>query len=244
MRISIIYSCKDELDNPFFHKNLVLFEKLRNQTEIIFVDGSDKPGTRKKINERGYPLIEAPDSNRAQRYNKGARLSTGDLILFHHPRSSLAEGFLDQLRSLESRKMWGAFTHRFDHDSPGYRFTSWYSNCIRGDLARIYYADHCLFCSRDLFDAVGGIPDVDIFEDTLFCQLLRSRAKPVRLPLYSTTSSIRFARNGFFKQAWLNQKLKLQFYFNFRHTQMNQVYEKKLNLNETVGSKKGGCADD
>ena len=71
----------------------------------------------------------------------------------------------------------------------------------------------------------------DIFEDTLFSLKLLKVSKPKRLKSVSETSAIRFLKNGVYKQALLNQKLKWHYYLNKNNQKMNKEYESGLDLN-------------
>ncbi len=111
------------------------------------------------------------------------------------------------------------------------KFTSFYSNYIRGDLRGIYYLDHCIYSEKKLLEEIGLVPEIDIFEDTAICIKLRKLSKWKRLDSKSTTSAIRFNKNGFWKQALLNAKLKLKYSFGVFHEDLNKDYEKKMDLN-------------
>ena len=182
-------------------------------------------------------------------------------------------------------------------------FTSWWSNHIRGDLLGVYYLDHCLFISRDLYDHLpsGGFPALPIFEDTEFCKAIhavyqnqkyrynndntnnysddnnkmmkknndnsiatwnKQMATSIAFPTItllprlrfqdsiSFTSDIRFMTNGVLKQSFLNQILKIKYWFwsisqfqsefkmkkkekqaTFSFSKMNRMYDRGLNLN-------------
>ncbi len=81
---------------------------------------------------------------------------------------------------------------------------------------------------------VNGFPAIAIFEDTEFCKKLNKRQSPIRLKSISTTSAIRFLKNGIFKQALMNQWMKLNYYLFFKPENMNDLYEKNTNLNKKV----------
>lgn len=202
-------------------------------TEIIIVDGGSSDSTVDTIARHQFtPLIE-PGSSRAARLNRGLEASTGDLVLLHHPRSIVQPDSLHKLEALAAshKADWGSLSHQFDLDHPLLRFTSWYSNRIRGDLRGIFYLDHCLFLHRRLIDRGIRVPEVPIFEDTRLSRILRKRARPVRLPLTSTTSAIRFQRNGIYRQALLNQLVKVAHMLRVPTPTINRLYEKGLNLN-------------
>jgi hypothetical protein len=75
---------------------------------------------------------------------------------------------------------------------------------------------------------------VEIFEDTELSKILLGFAKPVILEQETITSAIRFVNNGIFKQALLNQYLKIAYYRKVSDKKMNKIYENKLNLNNRV----------
>lgn len=173
--------------------------------------------------------IEAP--TRAERLNIGFHRAGGSMILFHHPRSFISRQGLLDLAAKADQKIWGGFTHQFDHSHPLLKFTSWYSNRVRARRG-ILYLDHCIFFHRSLW--TQDLPAVDIFEDTILSLNLREHGAPVLLPYVSETSAIRFQKNGVWRQAWQNQILKIEHYLGRDHQKMNDRYEKNLNLNSAV----------
>ncbi len=174
--------------------------------------------------------------SRAVRLNAGVKLSRGEMILFHHPRSCLEEKAWPLLIKQQNLLRWGGFTHRFDIDHPLLNFTSYYSNRVRGHIRGILYLDHCIFFHRKLWRY--PIPEVDIFEDTYLSKMLNTYSSPILLPLYSTTSAIRFQENGIWYQSILNQILKLGFILGVSDQLMNILYEKGLHLNASYCDKK------
>jgi hypothetical protein len=169
--------------------------------------------------------------SRAERLNMGFHRSKGQVILFHHPRSTIENAGIEYLanKSLTPRAepFWGGFTHRFDASHPVLQFTSWYSNHVRPKRG-ILYLDHGIFFDRRLW---RDLPHVDIFEDTLLCHEFRKSRRPEVLPFFSITSAIRFQKNGIWKQSTMNQMLKIGFYFGISHKTMNRLYEHELELN-------------
>ena len=172
-------------------------------------------------------LTEAP--TRAERLNLGFLRSSGSMILFHHPRSRLPDTAIAGLARRLDEKFWGGFTHAFDVQHPFLKFTSFYSNFFRGRIRGIIYLDHCIFFHRSLW--AGPLPPVEIFEDTILSDFLRRHSLPQILPELSTTSAIRFVKNGIYFQSLMNQLLKLGYYLKIPHRRLNLIYEKGLDLN-------------
>ena len=182
-------------------------------------------------------------SSRAERLNIGFHRTKGQVILFHHPRSYMEPSGISFLvrRSLDNQRkpFWGGITHQFDIDHPLLSFTSWYSNRIRAKRG-IVYLDHGIFFDRRLW--TSDLPKVDIFEDTLLSYEFRKNSKPEILPYTSTTSAIRFQKNGILKQAFVNQAIKVGFHLRVSHAFMNRFYERGLDLNSKYSVKDGDSA--
>jgi hypothetical protein len=177
-----------------------------------------------------YKVLEDASNSRAQRINHGVEVATADIVVLLHPRSYLEPKAFEYL-SNETEDHWGGFTHGFNTNGLFYKFTSWYSNEVRGRIRNIIYLDHCIFVRRDLFNQVGGIPDIDIFEDTALSERLNSITQGKILPFLSVTSAVRFQKNGILRQGILNQVLKLAYMLKLDHKTMNKIYEYGLNLN-------------
>ena len=167
---------------------------------------------------------------RAERLNLGFDRAKGSMILFYHPRSFVDPKGIEYLIDHCDKIIWGAFTHQFDQTHFLLKFTSWYSNKIRGQGRSIFYLDHCIFFHRTL--RKNPLPPVEIFEDTVLSAQLRHQQAPILLPFKSTTSALRFSKNGIWRQAVLNQIMKIGFYLNASPQKMNKIYERGLNLND------------
>lgn len=229
VKLSIIIPTFNACQNHILEENLKTFQIIKD-VEVICVDGGSTDKTLELVRKYDAHTISRKGS-RAHLLNEGIKLAKADYVLLVHPRSIIS--LADVLEILDSKDeiKWGALTHEFDRDHPLLNFTSWYSNHIRGDIFGIFYLDHCIFGLKLLFEQIDYIPEVEIFEDTLLSQKLLKLARPKRLKGKIKTSSIRFNKNGVYKQALLNQIMKMGFYLNIDHKKMNKLYEWGLNLN-------------
>ncbi len=232
--ISIVIPTFNEIRHGYINRILDELCSIKG-IEVIAVDGGSSDGTSELCRSKADRYVLMAGSSRAERMNCGYDVSRGSVVLFHHPRSFISKKAIDELKKFNhhSKKLfWGGFTHTFDSISRGMEFTSWYSNHVRRVLSGILYLDHCIFASRILISRVGGFPEKEIFEDTLFSRELNNYAKPVLLKNISVTSSVRFVKNGFLIQGMLNQIMKLFFLCGVSDVKMNKIYEKGLGLNK------------
>ena len=214
--LSVVIPANDVETNIFLSKTVQALQSMQN-VEVICIGQNEA-------------------HSRAERLNIGFRRASGKIILFNHPRSFVDPKGIEHLIeiSLSSTEtyIWGGFTHQFDKSHWLLKFTSWYSNKIRGRFSGVLYLDHCIFFHRDLWKK--DLPAVEIFEDTLLSYQLLEHSHPKILPYISQTSAIRFSKNGVWRQSLMNQVLKIGFFLKVPHAIMNRIYEKGLGLNNTV----------
>lgn len=232
MILSVVIPTLNETKTGYLPQILDQLAKY-NDIEVIIADGGSTDGTpdfaSKYTNTR---VINIVSDSRASRINAGINAAKGFITLIHHPRTLLENGAIDYLLENHKDITWGGFTHIFDKNHPLLKFTSWYSNQIRGRWGKILYLDHCIFARTKFLKLIGPLPEVDIFEDTILCKYLaKSFGPPTRSNYLAQTSAIRFVQNGLIKQSAMNQFLKLGFHLGLDHKVMNRLYERKTRLN-------------
>ncbi len=227
--ISVIIPVLNEVRHQYLERIFDALELQDGDFEVIVVDSGSSDETL-SFCQRATKIIKSPPCNRAVRMNLGAKAARGDILLFHHPRSILAENAISVIREalVDPKIVGGAFTHSFDHPKWHWlmAYTSWHSNTIRAKFG-IIYLDHCLFVRRSTFEEIGGFPNIDIFEDTVFPKEMNKKGKTVILPQKIKTSPVRFLKRGLFKQSLLNQLLKIGFSIGISPNKLNQWYEGK-----------------
>ena len=227
-QISIVIPTCNEKKDSYLTKMARVYPSTPD-IEYILVDQGTSKEILSFLNRPDFDIHSVHAPTRAERLNIGIHLAQSQMILCHHPRSIIEENGLRFLIENSSRLNWGGFSHSFDHQNFGLKLTSWYSNNIRPRFSKILYLDHCIFFKKELFKK--DIPPIPIFEDTELSYILAKNGPPQILPYKATTSAIRFQTNGFFKQAIMNQKLKIDFHRGRSRQKMNQDYENNLNLN-------------
>jgi glycosyltransferase involved in cell wall biosynthesis len=239
--ISIVLPCFNEVRHGYLERILANLHEQEGHKEIIFAitPGSDR--TEETIHDACSQLeqtstvkvLQTNAKNRAQRLNCGIAVSTGEIVLLHHPATLLPE--VHALKAIAiaigSNNLWGGFQHSFDMEHWLLDFTSWYSNYIRAKRRGIVYLDHCVFCDRHLLERIGLVPDMDIFEDTELSKRLCKFGRPAIVSSRVTTSARRFRQRGVYQQALLNQMLKAGYHLGLDPQAMNKLYEQKVAIN-------------
>jgi len=232
---SVVLPCFNESRHGYLPRILQnLCEQEGDKQLIAVVSPSDDDTLAVVRRFAEVQVIESGASNRAQRLNVGIAASEGQWVLLHHPATLLPERVaLQQARVAleETSSGWGGFVHGFDMSHWLLRFTSWYSTRVRSQLSSILYLDHCIFARRDVLTKIGGVPDMDIFEDTALSLALSKWGKPVIAPGQVVTSARRFQQRGLYRQALLNQLLKLMYFAHLDPKQLNWLYERKSQIN-------------
>lgn len=235
--ISVVLPCLNEIRHGYLPRILDNLTLQPGDKQIIIVISPSTDGTDAVITQHpaaaDFKLIETDATNRAQRLTIGIEASQGDIVLLHHPATLLPRDALDQIRQIMTNKTitWGGFRHSFDLEHWLLRFTSWYSTTQRPRLSRILYLDHCIFARRAALMSIGGVPDMDIFEDTALSNALSQFGPPHLAPGTIVTSARRFKERGIYKHAALNQLLKLMYHARLDPKKMNWLYEGKSQIN-------------
>ncbi|MBT9311122.1 glycosyltransferase [Leptothoe kymatousa] len=242
--ISIVLPCLNEIRHGYLPNILDNLALQPGNKQIIIVLSPSTDGTYDVINQhpaaRDFKVIEAEAANRAQRLTIGIEASQGSIVLLHHPATLLPPQALGQIETLmaDGTVVWGGFRHSFDFDHWLLKFTSWYSTTQRPHASGILYLDHCIFARRQALLDIGGVPDMDIFEDTALSKALGQYGPPRLVAGTIVTSARRFRERGLYRHAALNQLLKLMYYAGLDPKKMNWLYEGKSQINVSYNERK------
>jgi rSAM/selenodomain-associated transferase 2 len=163
--------------------------------ELILADGGSDDDTL-RLSRPLVDLALTGARGRALQMNLGAGSATGDVLWFLHLDSRLPEGAAERLlQALIAGPGWGRFDVRLSGGRTMYRVVERMMN-LRTRLTGMVTGDQGMFVRRDLFELVGGFPEIALMEDLAVSERLKRIAPPARLRGPILTSSRRWERNG------------------------------------------------
>ncbi|MGE0673191.1 MAG: TIGR04283 family arsenosugar biosynthesis glycosyltransferase [Methylibium sp.] len=192
---------------------LQALEGLRRQgARIVVVDGGSQDDTLAVARERADLALLAP-RGRASQMNAGAAACPADVLLFLHADTVLPDN-ADVLvrRATLGPFAWGRFDVRIDSPRALLRVVGALMN-LRSRWTGIATGDQAIFVRHDLFQRVGGFPDLPLMEDIAICRLLKQQGPPACLRERVTTSARRWERNGTWRTIFLMWRLRAAYFF-------------------------------
>lgn len=211
MKVSVII--------PVFNEVLAIHEALAelqwlNEAghEVIMVDGGSTDESV-ALAQQGAARIIRTVKGRARQMNVGARQSSGDLLLFLHVDTLLPRRGFDRLLECikEGEDVWGRFDVRLSGERKIFRVVEAMMNW-RSRITGIATGDQAIFISRNLFDRVGGFPDIPLMEDVEISRRLKKVRRPICMKDAVTTSSRRWEAEGVYRTIWLMWRLRFAYW--------------------------------
>lgn len=222
-QISIIIPVLNEADNIESVINQI--QKTEN-IEIIIVDGGSQDHTVEIAQSLGVKVI-VTQRGRALQMNAGAKIATGEILLFLHGDTQLPTEF-----EKDVRKIWindniiaGAFQLKIDNSQWSLRLIEktvfW-----RSKYLQMPYGDQAIFVKTSTFWEVGGFPEQPIMEDFEFIRRLNRLGKIEILSSSVITSGRRWQKLGVFKTTLINQLVVVGYYLGISPIKLSQWYRK------------------
>lgn len=180
---------------------------LAGADDVVVCDGGSCDDTVAIASRQRCELIESR-AGRAVQLNDGARASCGEVLLFLHVDNWLEPGAIEQVREKMRHEncLGGAFRQRIEALGAVYRLLE-RGNAARVRLLGLAYGDQGIFVRRDVFDRLGGFPEVPLMEDLRFMREFRKGGRPVLLPGPLHVSARRWQQHGVVRQTVRNWAL-------------------------------------
>jgi rSAM/selenodomain-associated transferase 2 len=191
--------------------------------EVIIVDGRSNDNTVPLASDLADRcLLTTP--GRAQQMNHGAKNTNGDILLFLHADSRLPDNATMLIeQAISNGAVWGRFDIQLSGKHPMFYIIATLMN-LRSHLSGIATGDQGIFVRRDVFESVGGYPEIHLMEDIALCRKLRRRHRPACLSAKIRTSSRRWEKHGVFKTILLMWCLRLAYFLGADPDRLAQHY--------------------
>ena len=180
------------------------------RVEVIVADSGSKDGSKdtalrhKAIWVEGHP----PADSRARAMNLGVKNSVGKVVLFLHADVKLPKRYDQLIREAmhDPQVVGGAFEFSFEHISVGLWVTE-KLNRLRYKIGKTYYGDQCIFVRKEVFERMGGYPDLELMEDAAFSQALAREGRVVLIPKSVRVSIRRFRNEGVWRMLFKDLRI-------------------------------------
>lgn len=223
MTISIIIPVLDEA--TLIADTLLSLQSLRAAGhELIVVDGGRTDASGKLSQPFVDQVIRSP-RGRSRQMNEGAKSANGEIFLFLHADTLLPKE-ADQmiLQGLNGKKkVWGRFDVKLSGKHPLLRIVELLMN-LRSRLSSIATGDQGIFVRREVFEMVGGFPDIDLMEDIALSKILKKYDRPLCLWQRVLTSSRRWKQKGILRTILLMWFLRLAYFYKVDPNRLTKLY--------------------
>lgn len=182
------------LNEEAYIKASIESAKRLNPLEIIVADGGSTDRTREIAERESAIVIESP-RGRGIQMNRGASIAKGDILLFLHADSIIADR-VDIKDYINNDYAGGFFRLRFDDPSISIRLVESFAN-LRSMLFSLPYGDQAIFIKKEVFEKIGGFKEYPFLEDMELIGRLRRFGRLKPLPHKVIVSSRRL-KKGYF----------------------------------------------
>jgi rSAM/selenodomain-associated transferase 2 len=222
MRLSIVVPVLNEAQD--IASFLAPLQALRESGhEVIVVDGDSSDSTADAARPLADHVVASP-RGRAIQMNCGARIGSGDVLIFLHADTQLPDNAPGLIEKALMHRAWGRLDVKIAGRSGWLPVIAAMMN-LRSRLTGIATGDQAIFVSRAAFDAVGGYPDQPLMEDIELSKRLKRIGPPACLRARVATSGRRWDRHGAWRTILLMWRLRLDYWRGVPAEQLAARYQ-------------------
>ena len=161
--------------------------RIRGVGEVVVADGGSTDGTPELVVSSAARLVRARPGRGGQ-LNVGATAASGDVLLFLHADVAPPPDASLHIRdAVERGRVGGNFRLRYPEGGALGRWLEALAPFYRR-FGR-YYGDSGIFVRRDMYERVGGFPEITVMEDIVFVRRMEGAGKTAYLlgPMLSSS---------------------------------------------------------
>jgi rSAM/selenodomain-associated transferase 2 len=193
--------------------------------EVVVVDGGSRDDTAAVVRRHATVRYLRTAAGRARQMNAGARAAGGPILVFLHADTRLPVDGLERVEEAlrDPAVVGGRFDVAFDSERAIMRLIAALMNA-RSRLTGIATGDQALFVRRDVFDALGGFPDIPLMEDVELTKRLGRRGRVAALRARVTTSARKWEREGPLRTVLLMWSLRALYFVGAPPSRLHRWY--------------------
>ena len=199
-------------------------ERLEGNPEIIFVDGGSTDGGDKKIqNTCNKIMLLQTGGGRACQMNAGARVASGDILLFLHADCRLPVNAVSIIENAlrDSTAVGGGFCKRYTNENWLLMFYRMTTNVIRTRWLKNFVGTNAVFVRKFVFEKLGGYAEVPLLEDVFLSDKLKKTGRVIALEPHVLSSSRRYYEFGIARTIY--SAFKILFLFRVAHKDLSEL---------------------
>lgn len=222
LKISVVIPSWGDAQN--LHR---LLPKLSSVHEVIVVEAERDPEFSAANN---VTLLHCDVPSRGKQMNDGARIATGDVLVFLHADAELRSTHLEAItRAMENTEIiGGAFYRQFDERHPHLRRFEGVARFLTRNDGTLF-GDQTVFVRRNAFRQLGGFAEIPLMEDVEFSRRLRAAGRVVILDPPIRTSARRHLEHGAWRTTIRNGAFLLLFKLGVSAETLHAVYYARRN---------------
>jgi rSAM/selenodomain-associated transferase 2 len=190
--------------------------------EVVVVDGRSEDGTAAIARPLVDRVIEA-SAGRARQMNAGAGVARGDVLFFLHADTAPPRGFAAAIVAACDDAIGGRFDVELDAPGLAYRVIEAAIN-LRSRWSGLFTGDQGLFVRRDVFESLGGYPDLPLLEDLALARAMKKRGRTAALRMCLRTSARRWQRHGVLRTVALMWWIRALYFLGVAPERLARLY--------------------